>query len=160
MGMPATQPPWNEQLKGSQGILTITGVTVQKGRIKTTLLVSLSSTPTIFPVAAKALLKLGPRLWAHPPSHSDLNSDYYLLLPSCSWLQPSWNVVSEDLACPCPLGVIQKSRVLLQCCGPKGPKLSSSGPWPLPSKELSVHTVARNVGTFLSNPVPPHRRED
>lgn len=60
MGMPATQLPWNEQLKGSQGILTITGATVQKGCSKTTLLVS--STPTIFSMVAKALHEIGPIL--------------------------------------------------------------------------------------------------
>lgn len=103
LGMPATRPPWNEQLKGSQGIL-IRNSTVWKGCGETPLLV-LSSTPTTFSVVAKALLEIGPPLQSHaPPSHRDLkHSAYHLHLPSCPWLRPSWHLVGKDPACPGPL---------------------------------------------------------
>ena len=71
----------------------MTGATVWKGRGDTTLLVSLSSTPTIFAVVVKALLELGPIL-QFPPSHlthtvTYTHSNDHLPLPSCPWLHPA-----------------------------------------------------------------------
>lgn len=150
LGMPVIQPPWNEALKGSTGILISKGALVWKGCGTRTQL-AWSSTPGTFSAAAKHCLKSVPHSTPTYPLPTVIKMQQ---LPSAFALTP---LATAQLA-PGPLwGWEKNSRVLLQV---QAHALILGASASLPWKELCVHTATRNVGIYQCSSVPLCRRGD